>query len=138
MRSVGQVAKRAVALMMIVAKRQARIDAGDNDVEQAVVIDVFDHGSAGEPRLAKPLFRRDVNEAARIFGGGEHAWIDPVLLGHAVRIGAKRHVGDVQQPPHIEVVGMLAKVGGQIFGGVLRSGRYLVTTGFANRDDAAR
>ena len=110
MRGVGQVAKGAVALVMIVAQRLARVDAREDDVEQAVVVEVLDHRRRRRGRCAPSPFsaatstKRPGSSARR-----EHARIDPVLRRHRARVGSERHVRDVQQPPHLEIVGMLAE-----------------------------
>ena len=91
---------------MIVVERLARVDGRDHHIEEPVVVEV----------VRRSRHRRSVTVPSRPRDGAtstnrpislrfESRWWDQVTFWYLIRILANRHVGDVEEPPHFEVIG---------------------------------
>ena len=96
---VRSAARAAEQDQVVVAQAPARGD----DVEHAVAVEVVDQRAAGHVEGVETELAGDVGEARELALGVEEAARQALALGDAVRIGADRHVGDVQEPAGADV-----------------------------------
>jgi hypothetical protein len=134
---VGPIFERPIPFVVVERHVLGRVEAGDDDVQQAVVVEVVHDGAA---RLVEPVDAdevADVAELADVHLGVEKAiHRQQVLRIDFVRKLAECHVGHVQQPARLEVVGELFEVFGEMPDRQPRTGGVGVDRGRRDRDDA--
>ena len=92
------------------AQRTVETPAGSDDVEQAVVVEVLDDGTAAEVIDIDARRPGDVRESRhRVFGSEARGWDEP-LGRDLVGVLAHGHVGDVEEPAGGKVVGELLQL----------------------------
>jgi hypothetical protein len=91
------------------------VPARDDDVEQSVVIKVLHDGTAGLVEAVDTGQVADVAEPADVKHRGQEAvQRDQKPRFHLARVFPHGHVGHVQQPADLEIVGELAQVFGEM------------------------
>jgi hypothetical protein len=95
---LAPVLEAALARVVEVARRVLRVVRGEEQVHATVEVVVLGRGAAGEVEVVQAELGRDVDEARELRVGRERRRRDEVLLGHAVRVLADGHVGEVEEP----------------------------------------
>ena len=107
---LGPVLEGAIPLVAVDAMRLGRVERGDGQVEQAVVVEVLHDRAAGLVEAVDPHQVPDVAELADVeLGVAEAIQRDQEPRIDLVGIFAQGHVGQVEQPADLEVVGELAR-----------------------------
>jgi hypothetical protein len=104
------VAERAVLVVPEELEWRTTVDARCDEVQQPVAVDVIDDHASRQCNGVQPGASGHIGEATDVLARGKGARRDQLCARHAVRIRAREHVGDVQQPPHFEVIGPLAQI----------------------------
>ena len=123
-------------LLLIMRSGSHGSTTGDDDVEEAVVVEVVDDRAARGPDRVETERRRDVHEPADVLLGLERGWRDEILLRHLSGYWPSVMVGDVEQPAHFEVLGVLARYFSKYSIACVEPGRVLRAAGSAEREDA--
>ncbi len=95
----------AVAVVAEIVERPAAVKIRRDDVEAAGTGEIVDDHAAGGREDVQTRLGRHIGEAADVLGGGERGRRDEIRLRHARWIFPQRHVREVQQPSHLELVG---------------------------------
>ena len=137
---VAPVLERAVAPVDEERAAHVPVAREDEDVGAAVAVEVVEDAAAEHvrPAAVEPDQRRDVHEPAHVELRAETARRDQVSGRDLLGILAERHVGDVQEPAHAEVVGALVQVLGEPADRLARALGALVDGLGGDREDAAR
>ena len=119
------------------AHREAGVDRREHDVEPPVALEIVDERPAGEPRRVEAALLRDVDEEAGVVGRLQRRFRDHEGLRHAGRVRAERHVRQVEQPAHLEVVGTRGEEALEMLDRLGRARLELVLSRLAEREQAA-
>ena len=134
---LGHVLERPVAAVAVEHHRHRVVPGREQDVEQAVVVEVVQDGPARLVEAVDADGCADVAEPAdvelRLRPGVEPDQEPRIDL---VRVFAERHVRDVQQPADLEVVGEDVEVLGEVLDRQPRALRHGVEGGRRDREDA--
>ena len=114
-RGFAAVGERAVSIVMEIKQVPTYVVARGHYVEEPAILEVFNddparHLESVQPRVVGHV-HKTANALARGFGSRSR---EQVFGRHAVRILAQRHIRQVQDPFHFEVVGLLLEVSQKI------------------------
>ena len=119
---LGPLLERAVALVSVESHGHRGIKGRRGEIEQAVVIEVFHDRAAGHVESVDLGQMADVTELADVeFGFEEMIDRDQEPGIDLGRILTQSHVGHVQQPAHVVIIGELLEILGEVADGQTRT-----------------
>src|SRR5262245_57739811 len=95
----------------------ATIEVGRDDVEAPRAGKVVHDDAAGGRDDVEASLRGHVAEASDVFARFEGGGWNDVRGWNLVRVAAQRHVREIEQPTHLEVVGLLLQETQEVFDG---------------------
>jgi len=108
----------SVALIFEVGHGDALIEGGRDDIEEAVVVEVLHDGPSGLVEMIQSGEMADIAEASDVEFGVERATeVESIAGVDLVGPFSERHMGQVQEPLGVQVVGKDGEVFREMFDG---------------------
>ena len=123
----GLVGESPVSVVMEKVHRLAGIVARGNNVEPAVILEIVDDHAGSHRKQIQPCLGSHIGEASDAFAGSERRQRQQVFGRNAGGVFPERHISQVQQPFHFQIVGLPVEIFREILNGFRRAGGLRVT-----------
>ena len=132
-RSLGE---RAIPVVAEVVQGSATVEVGGDDVVAPGAGEIIDDDTSGRGYDIQAGLRSHVAETPDVFRRHERCRRNQIRGRNPVRIPTDGHVGEVEKPPHLEVVGLLLQEIQEVFDGSFRVSGFRVRLTRAQRQQA--